>query len=134
GIEDGTEIRYFAVDPSGNAAEVASAVYDLDVAGPAAVSSLEAVAEAGTISLSWDNPSDADFAGVLVVRSAGHVPASLPEDGSFYEAGETLAPGEDILLAGDGTAVTDSDAAVPGAYFYAAWSYDALGNYSPLRL
>lgn len=133
GIEDGTELRYFAVDPTGNAAPVKSAVYDLDVAGPAAVSALAAVPKPGQIELSWLAPDDADYAGVVVVRSAGRVPSFLPEDGSFYAAGDQPVAGEEVVFAGQGTAVVDPQT-TPGAYFYSAWSYDQLGNYSPLRM
>ena len=70
----------------------------------------------GVISLSWDNPADADFSGVRVQRSDTAYPQSPLQGDTVY----------------NGTAKSFSDTGLRGGatYYYAAFSYDAAGNFA----
>jgi hypothetical protein len=75
---------------------------------------LTAVPEDGRIRLSWIPPSDADFAGTIVVRTVGSSPTG-PTDGT-------------LIYNGSGTAITDTNVTNGVTYIYAAYAYDANGN------
>jgi hypothetical protein len=85
---------------------------------PLAVTGLTAVPVIGSnqVDLSWQNPV-ADFYGVTIIRKAGAVPFD-PFDGD---------------LVYDGPAASCHDSGLDGGttYFYAAFAYDNLHNYSP---
>ncbi len=92
----------------------------LDIA-PAPVSDLAATRSGPRIDLSWRNPLDEDFAGVLIVADPHHAPRT-PLDGTpVYD--------------GAGSGCTAPAGGPLGNLYYAAFSYDALGNYSaPARV
>lgn len=95
---------------------VFSQTYALDQVPPANVSFFTATAGNKLIQLSWSNPSS-DFSGVTVVRKLGSAPTSIT-DGS-------------VVYTGTGTSVNQSGLTNGTAYYYAAYSFDAAGNYSP---
>ena len=80
------------------------------------------------IQLSWTNPSDSDFANILILRSNSPVSASL-SDGSAYSVGSAIG---NALVVYNGPAESYLD---PGLepldnYFFRLYSYDNLKNYS----
>ncbi|NOX49412.1 MAG: serine hydrolase [Gammaproteobacteria bacterium] len=83
---------------------------------PGDVTAFSSAAGDTEINLTWDNPLDADFAGVRIRRATGSAPAG-PNDGVLvYEAA--------------GTAFTDSGLTNGTTYFYSAFAYDAQPNYA----
>ncbi len=68
------------------------------------------------LKLDWENPPDADFAGVKIVKSTKFFPANLNEGTLIYD--------------GKGTSYKDNDVEKGVRYYYTIFSYDASGNYS----
>lgn len=88
-----------------------------DVTSPANVSNLSATIVDGNVSLSWDNPTDADFDRIRVVRSPLFFPED-PYDGYLVYEGKR----EEFL---------DTNAFVFSPYeYYTVFSYDDKGNVS----
>jgi hypothetical protein len=87
-----------------------------DVTAPGTVSNLNASAGNGQISLTWTNPSDADFAGVKILRKTGSNPTG-PTDGT-------------VAYAGADNHFTDSGLTNGTKHYYAVFSYDEVPNYS----
>jgi hypothetical protein len=122
-------VRFFAVDIAGNEEAPKSETYTIDRAGPAPVTGLLAATSA-TIDLTWTNPADTDFAGVLVLRREGLDVFAEPEDGTASTVGEALGDGE-VAFVGNAAAFQDAD--LPEAQSrYAVYAFDALNNYSPV--
>ena len=87
-----------------------------DTTPPANPSGLAAVPALTSISLSWANPSDADFQAVRLMRRTSGYPAS-PSDGVLvYDGGA-----QSIINTGLATGTT---------YFYTLFARDAVLNYS----
>jgi hypothetical protein len=131
-IDDGTELRYFAVDEAGNEESVKSELYQLDLAPPAPVMDLTASDDGSQVDLSWTNPTDSDLAGVMIVRSQADVGQFEPVAGASYAVGDAVGPGEEVVFVGTGTAATDTGA-ITGFNGYHAWTFDTAGNYSRRR-
>jgi hypothetical protein len=87
-----------------------------DTTPPGPVEAFSATPGDGQAILSWSNPADADFAGVIIRRGEGDYPAS-PEDGvNVYE--------------GSGETFTDTGLVNGSTYYYAAFAYDEVPNYA----
>jgi hypothetical protein len=116
GLSDGTYYySLFAGDDYGNYSSPGTVSATIDTTGPSAPTSLSAAVNNNTISLSWSNPPDADFASVVIRRSTTTFPLSIT----------------------DGTAVTTTtltnyaDASLAdGAYYYSLFAIDARENVS----
>ncbi|MFC1848624.1 LamG-like jellyroll fold domain-containing protein [candidate division CSSED10-310 bacterium] len=67
--------------------------------------------------LSWTNPSDADLAGILVLRKEGSYPDS-PTD-----------PTATVVFDASGTTVTDLSLTNGTTYYYSLYAYDSEPNY-----
>lgn len=89
---------------------------EADGTPPANVGSLLVVPGDGQIALSWQNPTDRDFAGVAVVRSAAGFPSSVA-DGA-------------VVTRTAGTSFTDTGLTNGRRYYYALFTYDSTLNYS----
>jgi hypothetical protein len=127
-LVSGTTIKFFGVDPSGNVEATHAETYEADTQGPAAVTSLTATPSGQDAKVTWTNPTDADYAGTLLVRVSSFVDAE-PTIGQLYAAATALSPSMQIVVAG--TATTFTDTGLPtGPVRYVAWTYDDLGNYS----
>ncbi len=113
---------YFEIscrDRSGNASARASQFSTLtppDFTPPANVSNFLAEAGDKQIALSWENPSDADFKGVRIVRSTDFYPKD-PWNGV-------------VVYDGAGDSFLDEDLQNGVRYYYTAFAYDRAGNYS----
>ncbi|MCE9615162.1 MAG: hypothetical protein K8T26_12865 [Lentisphaerae bacterium] len=108
-----------------------------DLSAPDPVTSL-AASDGGTwINLSWINPTNADFTGVLVLRRLNAPPTGTPAAGQAYVTGGALDDAA-VAYAGvasnaaPGAAASRHDSPVPaaGRYYYAVFAYDAAFNYS----
>lgn len=120
-VDYGTTYYYkaFAYDAVGNfSAGVEATSSPLDLTAPAAVGSFSASAGDATVSLSWTLPAADDLAGVVVVRAEGTAPTA------HDQAGVTE------VYTGTGTSATDENVTNDLVYGYAAFAYDAAGNYS----
>jgi hypothetical protein len=127
-ITSGTTIKYFGVDPSGNVEATHTETYDLDLTGPAAVTGMAVSGSGQTTTVTWTNPTDADYAGTLVARIDGVLDAG-PIDGQTYAPAAALSPSIQVVSAGATT--TFSEVRPAGSVRYVAWAYDDLLNYSP---
>ncbi len=83
------------------------------------------------IELTWSNPADLDFAGVLIVRSESPI-TWRPSDRQHYHvlAGTEVAPGVSVVYKGaeDYSSIpwTDADVQAGVTYHYRAFSYDLI--------
>jgi hypothetical protein len=70
--------------------------------------------------LSWINPVDTDYAGIVVQRKLGGYPENAGDGDRIYN--------------GPNTACTDLGLLPKTTYFYAAFTYNSLGYYSSSTL
>ncbi len=91
----------------------------VDVTPPAPVTAVSAAAATTTVRLSWTNPTDPDFAGVLIRRSAGPMPPTSPSAGSLVT--DTAA---------SGVSFTDNGLSPSTQYSYALFAHDGVPNYA----
>ncbi|MEK9149669.1 MAG: FG-GAP-like repeat-containing protein, partial [Candidatus Desantisbacteria bacterium] len=87
-----------------------------DITPPGSVTNLSAEPEESRITLSWENPEDLDFAGVKIRRGTLTYPSSVNDGLEVYMGSETTFV--------DGS-LTQS---IP--YYYSAFSFDEVSNYS----
>lgn len=84
----------------------------------ASVSNLTFIKENGMIKLSWENPSDEAFQGVMVVKNPFHVPCSAFD-------GQKLYGGKDNYT-------YDNFGSLDESKYYAVFTYDDVPNFSPV--
>ena len=87
-----------------------------DTTPPADVANFTASPGNGQISLSWTNPSDSDLVGIKILRKTDGYPTS-PTDGT-------------VIYDGTGTNYTDTGLTNGMTYYYMAFAYDEVPNYS----
>jgi len=87
-----------------------------DTTPPANVTGFTATSGNSQVTLTWTNPTDADFAGVIVVRKQGGFPTG-PTDGT-------------TVYTGTGTSQVDLGRTNGVTYYYAIYAYDEVPNYS----
>lgn len=87
-----------------------------DTFPPGNVTGLTATREGSDVVLSWQNPRDADFEKVRIVRSDRFYPVDTQDGWVAYE--------------GTGESVRDENVAVNGYLYYTVFAYDRLGNVS----
>lgn len=99
-----------------------------DTAPPDGVTNLTALPGDGQALLSWSNPNDEDFAGVLLLQQSTDISAR-PVDGESYTAGDAINEAN-VIFSGRSDNTTASGL-VPGApAHFAAFAYDHTLNYS----
>ncbi|MBI4426967.1 MAG: fibronectin type III domain-containing protein [Candidatus Magasanikbacteria bacterium] len=93
-----------------------------DTKPPANVSGFNAVAGDKKIGLSWQNPGDSDFVGVVIVRKTDGFPINI-NDGSVFP----MVAG----ASGQSASVIDDQGIANGTtYYYTAFAADQYGNYA----
>ena len=128
GVEQGSTLKYFAIDPAGNREQLVTVTYDSDQKAPARVTNMQ-IALAGAVpTITWTNPSDADFAGVVVARVADAIDVD-PTPGMTYTAPASLSTSLQIVSVGKNAQFVDT-ARPAGPVRYVAWTFDDVGNYS----
>ena len=94
-----------------------------DVTAPGAVTGLNVRAESSTdtsVALHWTNPTDADFTGVMIRRSAGATAPTTATSGTLVRD-----------LIDDVPYVVDVGHVTPGTQFsYALFAHDRANNYA----
>ncbi len=80
------------------------------------------------INLTWGLNSNAD--NVLIAFAAGSAVAGVPEDGTAYTIGNTLAGGGTIIYVGDLTSFDHTGLTENTNYQYKIWSVDSDTSYS----
>ena len=92
-----------------------------DPGGPGPVTNLAATIADRQITLNWTNPIDADFTGTMIRYRTTSFPTS-PTSGTLL-CDRAAAPGSD-------DAYTHTNLVNGRTYYYAAWAYDGVRNYS----
>lgn len=118
-VTEGTKYYYkaFTYDGNGNfSLGVTATAIPVDTVAPPNVSSLSALAGDHVVNLGWRNPVSSDFAGVRLMRTTGSPPTG-PAVGT-------------LVYAGLGTNVMDTGLSNGTFYYYKAYSFDAVPNYS----
>lgn len=127
-LTSGTTIKFFGVDPSGNAEATHEETYTADTTGPGRVTNLAASVSGTTATVTWTNPTDADYAGTLLLRVSALLDAE-PVVAQLYTAPTALSSSVQAVLASSATMFADTGLSI-GATRYVAYTYDDLGNYS----
>lgn len=97
-----------------------------DTQPPGSVGQVLAVPGDGSVQLSWSNPPDGDFAGVLITeRTTGAKP--VPTAGVEYQVGDNLGTAR-VVFWGNGVSTT-LPGRNPGTYQYTLFSFDQSHNY-----
>ena len=117
-----------ANDYSGGATINATPVSAADVTPPSDVTNFSASVGNAQAGLTWTNPG-ADFAGVVMVRSAVSSLAGFPLAGQSYPAGSAIGNGT-VIYNSTGTSFTDAGRTNGTTYYYTAYSFDAARNYA----
>ena len=92
-----------------------------DTTAPGSVTDLAfAATTSSTITLSWTNPVDGDFAGVMIRRATGSTPPASPSDGVLVTD-----------TTGAMTSFTDTGLVPSTGYAYALFAHDGVPNYAP---
>jgi hypothetical protein len=125
GLSPSTQYSYalFARDavPNYAAAAVVSTatVAAVDMTPPGPVSVVTATPASTSVALNWSNPTDADFAGVMIRRAAGSTPPSSATAGTLVTD-----------TTGTATGFTDTGLSPSTQYSYALFAHDAVPNYA----
>lgn len=90
--------------------------YTFDGTAPPNVSGFTATGADSQISLSWTNPSSADFTGVKILRKTGSYPANSDDGTVVYDS--------------NGASYVDTGLTNGITYYYKAFSRDVVLNYS----
>jgi hypothetical protein len=90
--------------------------YVIDNTPPGTVSNFMVLIGNAKLSLSWANPSDADFAGVKVIRKEGGYPEFITDGAQVYD--------------GTDTSYVDEGLTNDTTYYYRAFTYDTSQNYN----
>ena len=88
-----------------------------EITAPAEVSNLSATAGDNQVALTWTNPVDADFAGVKILRKTDSYPGHSADGTVVYNS--------------TGTSYTNTGLTNGTIYYYTAFAYDEVPNYSP---
>jgi hypothetical protein len=91
-----------------------------DVTAPGQIKAFLAIPNNGRVGLSWVNPTDSDFVGVKILAKTSGYPTSVSDGAPFYDGASTTC-----IHTGLTNGVT---------YYYAAFTYDEVSNYSASAL
>ncbi len=108
-----------------------------DLTAPADVTGLALTASSEEIAISWRNPFDLDFAGVVILRSVDGAPTGAPADGTSYIVGNIIENAVVIYVGvgssgipGNLSGLTEPGLENGREYYYAVFAHDGEMNYS----
>jgi len=138
GYHDGAldDVRIYDRDlAAGEVAALADPVPD--TRAPSNVTGLTCTDGDEEVPLSWTNPINVDFAGVLVLRREGAAPTGTPTDGVAYVATDPIGDGT-VVYVGTGTdgtpgaasTWTDTGRTNGTTYHYKVFAFDEVPNYA----
>jgi hypothetical protein len=111
----------------------AAAMASYDTTPPGSVSLLYAIPQTSTsLQLTWANPSDSDFSGIVILRKPGtseFLTGSL-EAGVPHALHDTIVADETVAFVGSAEMYSDPGLTTGQQYYYRAWAYDTSLNYS----
>jgi len=108
---------------------ISAMTIDIDTTPPSPVTNFTALNPTeNTIDLTWTNPLDGDFAGTLIVRSQETI-TWAPTD-YVNPVDQVVTEGVVVRYTGAGDHFTDTGLAPYRIYYYQAFAYDILYNYS----
>lgn len=87
-----------------------------DVIPPGVVTNLTAIPGDTQVELSWENPTDTDFVGVVIIYRTDRYPTTLTDGSQIYD--------------GNGTSFIHTGLINGTTYYYTFFSYDASNNFS----
>lgn len=99
-----------------------------DTTSPDNVTNCSTIPYPEAIVLKWQNPTNLDFAGVLILKSENPVSATLT-NGIFYLMGENIGNAE-VLYAAEVTSIVDAGLNPFEKYYYKIYAYDDFYNYA----
>jgi len=131
-LVNGTHRYYkvFAYDSVKNYSPVAAVDgISADTLPPAAVTGFTASPGDTKATLSWTNPADADFAGVIVLYKAATAITGAPTQGTSYNLGDTIG---DATVGYKGSLQTAQITGLTNnvLYYFTIYAYDERPNYS----
>ncbi|QXE90541.1 Ig-like domain-containing protein [Geomonas subterranea] len=106
-----------------------SATVTIDNLSPGNVTAAGGAAGIASNSLYWTNPTDSDFAGIVVLRRAGSAVTDTPVEGATYLDGNLIGSST-VAYSGSLTSFTDTPLANGTVYYYKIFAKDSHGNYS----
>jgi len=84
--------------------------------------------DSNTYAFTWDNPSESDLIGVMVLRSEGAPISAQPESGVLYGGGQTIGNAEVVGIRFD-QSFLDTVPNDTALYHYGFYAYDNAANY-----
>lgn len=99
-----------------------------DTVAPVNVSSATGSSATSTVTLNWNNPTDADFEGILVLQGTSNL-SGTPAERTNYALSDTIGNGTVVYL-GTGTTLTQTGLSANTNYFFKIYSYDIFKNYA----
>ncbi|MFC1452032.1 right-handed parallel beta-helix repeat-containing protein [Verrucomicrobiota bacterium] len=82
------------------------------------------------VDVSWTNPDELDFSGVLVTRKLDAPPGERPAHGTFYSTNDAIGDSS-VVYIGGGTALADTNVVNWSLYHYKLFAFDTSTNYAP---
>ena len=108
-----------------------------DFTSPLSLIAFSAEASTLRVKLTWevpdeeDSPINKDLDGLIIVRAEGQYPEAIPMRGERYVAGDALGFGVVIAnLEPEAEGFSDENIEAGDTYFYEAFTYDGVPNYS----
>ncbi len=100
-----------------------------DTQPPSPVTSFTLSGARNKIYLFWDNPTDSDFQGVLILRKDKEFISEAPSDGITYQIGEKIGESQ-VIFNSLANSYLDSNLLCGKRFYYAIFAYDNSLNYS----
>lgn len=104
----------------------------LDSIAPSDISNFSITSGNAQCTLTWTNPSESDFSGLLVLRknSAFNSDTDSPVSGTSYNAGDTIGNASVVYKLTTEITKTDTGLTNGSTYYYKIFSFDEVPNYS----
>lgn len=106
-----------------------------DTTPPANVTAASVKGYDTAIQVLWTEPTDADYAGALLLRKVGSAPTSAPANGNIYTVGQAIGDATVVGLVvcggpGGPCGMDDFNLTNGTDYYYEIYAYDSSRNYA----